>query len=290
MNLMQLQTFLAVCQSMSFTEAARQMCISQPAVSRQMVTLEEEIGTQLFVRDHSAISLTIAGQHFCQRLEPVLRQLKDLMEETKRVGEGENGRLRIGLLEDQSLDETISGALRRLKQDSVYLSIQRLDFQELEIKLMNSEIDVAISIAQSADAFRGCSRSIYGVEAMCLAVHQDYLKENAEIAQAADLERFGNQCPILMPSLESFQRSQYEVLKSLTRNDWYGGQEYDFSSIAPMVASGLAATIVNESHNLSVDQSVVLMPLRDIPGVEKGVFWMERNKNPMIHRLVERLS
>lgn len=290
MNLTQLQTFLVVSRCLSFTEAAKQLCISQPAVSRQMATLEEEIGTRLFVRDHSVISLTTAGQHFRQRLEPVLRQFKDLMEETKRVGEGENGRLRIGLLEDQSLDETISGALRQLKRDNVYLSIQRLDFQELETKLLNSEIDVAVSIAQSADAFRGCSRSIYGVEAMCLAVHQDYLKESAEIAQAADLERFGKQCPILMPSLESFQRSQYEILKSMTHSDWYGGQEYDFSSIAPMVASGLAATIVNESHNLSVGQSVVLMPLGDIPGVEKGVFWLERNQNPMIRRLLESLA
>lgn len=288
MNLIQLQTFLAVCRTMSFTEASRQMCISQPAVSRQMSTLEEEIGTRLFVRDHSTITLTMAGQHFYDKLAPQVTSLQKLIGETKRIGDGEKGSLRIGLLEDQSLDSRISTPLRELREKNVYLSIQRLNFQELEQKLASSDIDLAISIAQSPDVFPGCCRKIYAVEDMCLAVHRDYLDMCQNVRSGEDLMTFSKSCPILMPSLDSFQRSQYEKLQSVTRSHWYGGQEYDFSSIAPMVASGLAASIVNESHNLSVDQSVVLMPLGDIPGVEKGIFWLEKNRNPMIDQLLER--
>ena len=286
MNLVQLQTFLAVCRTMSFTEAARQMCISQPAVSRQISTLEEEIGTRLFARDHSTITLTVAGQHLFDELGPLVSSLKNLMEETRRIGDGEKGCIRIGLLEDQSLDNSISAALRQLREKNVYLSIQRLNFQELEQKLMTREIDVAISIAQSSNVFPGCHRKIYAVEDMCLAVHRDYLDMCQNVRSGEDLMTFSKSCPILMPSLDSFQRNQYEKLQSVTRSHWYGGQEYDFSSIAPMVASGLAATIVNETHNLSVDQSVVLIPLGDIPGVEKGIFWMKKNRNPMIDQLL----
>lgn len=286
MNLSQLQTFSTVCLTMSFTEASRQLNLSQSAVSRQILALEAEIGTPLFHREHSTISLTPAGKHLRDNLKEQLPALLNTLEETKRIGSGETGRLRIGLLEDQCLDETISKALRQLRQEHIYLSIQRLNFQALEAKLVNGEIDAAISIAQSADAFPNCSRKIYHHESMCLAIHKDHLPTR-EILSGQDLERLN--FPLLVPSLDSFQRSQYDTLAALTQNGWLGGQEYDFSSIAPMVAAGLAATIANESHNLSVDGSVVLLPLRDLPGVNKGVFWQKDNDHPIIQRLVKHL-
>lgn len=287
MNLTQLQTFSVVARTLSFTEAARQLCLSQPAVSRQMAALEEEIGTPLFSRSHSTIELTTAGKHLHAQLSPILHQLQNLMLETKRIGSGEIGQLRIGLLEDQCLDEIISAALRQLQQSEVYLSIQRLDFRDLEAKLLGGEIDLAISIEQSPHAFPGCSKNIYAVESMCLAVHGDCLP-SCPIRSPSDLDQLT--APILVPSLDSFQRSQYDALKALVGTGWSASQEYDFSSIAPMVAAGLAATIANESHNLSVDHSVVLLPMHELPGVNKGIFWLAENKNPMILRLVSLLE
>ena len=162
------------------------------------------------------------------------------------------------------------------------MSIQRLDFQELEEKLLAGDIDLAISIEQYPEAFSGCCRKLYAKECMCLAIHKDYLVDG-------DLELDNLTCPILVPSLDSFHKKQYQSLSSMFIERWRGSREYDFSSIAPMVAAGLAATLANESHNLSVDQSVVLLPIQEIPGVSKGVFWIEKNKNPMIGHLVSHL-
>lgn len=282
MTLSQLHTFLVVCEKLSFTEAAKQLSLSQPAVSRQISAMETEIGTALFTRDHSVIALTDAGRHLHQRLDSLYPDIMEALSETKRVGQGEKGRLRIGLLEDQCLDSTISAALRTLKEENIHLSIQRFDFQQLEEKLLNGEIDLAISIEQYPEAFSGCLRKLYARECMCLALHKDYLVDgNVELDSLS--------CPILVPSLDSFRKNQYQALSSMYIQRWQGSQEYDFSSIAPMVAAGLAATLANESHNLSVDQSVVLLPIEEIPGVSKGVFWIEKNTNPMIGRLVAQL-
>ena len=68
MTLEQIERFLAVAEYMSFTQAARERYISQPAVSRQMANLEDELGTPLFERARSTIQLTAAGRHLFQQL------------------------------------------------------------------------------------------------------------------------------------------------------------------------------------------------------------------------------
>ena len=72
---------MIVAQSKSFTVAAKQQYISQPAVSRQMAALETELGAELFDRTRNTIQLTSAGQHLARHLFPILEHLDALLEE-----------------------------------------------------------------------------------------------------------------------------------------------------------------------------------------------------------------
>jgi DNA-binding transcriptional LysR family regulator len=62
LDLRKLRYFLAVAEDLSFTRAARRLHITQPVLSRQIRTLETQLGAQLFVRDSPGTSLTPAGQ------------------------------------------------------------------------------------------------------------------------------------------------------------------------------------------------------------------------------------
>jgi DNA-binding transcriptional LysR family regulator len=273
---------------LSFTEAATKLCISQPAVSRQISALEAEIGTALFQRIHSTIILTPAGNFLRERLPDTLTTLQETLQETKRIGDGKTGRLHVGLLEDQSLDQTISAALRQLQEDRIYLRIQRCDFRSLEAALLRGDLDIAISIQQGSHAFPDCAFHAYAKEAMCFAVRQDALPANLEQITTDFLRSYP--APLLIPSLDSFQPAQLQELTDLSSHSNYFCQEYDFSSISPMVAAGLAATVANETHILSLDRTVRLIPLTDIASVQKGVFWSGKNHNPAISRLLRLLS
>ena len=57
----QLETFVEVCEQMSFTKAASNLYISQQGVSKSIKTLEDELGVSLFLRTNSSISLTNYG-------------------------------------------------------------------------------------------------------------------------------------------------------------------------------------------------------------------------------------
>lgn len=57
-----------------------------------------------------------------------------------------------------------------------------------------------------------------------------------------------------------------------------------------MVAAGLAATIANETNNLSVDRNILMYALAETPRVRKGVFWLEDNRTPAIPLLLRQFS
>lgn len=64
MNTVQLECFLAVAEYLNFSKAADFLKITQPAVSHQITSLEDELGTRLFVRTSKNVNLTEAGLMF----------------------------------------------------------------------------------------------------------------------------------------------------------------------------------------------------------------------------------
>lgn len=88
----QLHTFLEIVRLKSFSKAAQTCFRTQPAISAQIRQMEQELGTQLFERFGSRISLTTAGKTFseyAQQLLDVKRQGFDAVRELDRIPKGE---------------------------------------------------------------------------------------------------------------------------------------------------------------------------------------------------------
>lgn len=287
MTIAQLRTFMIVAQSKSFTVAAKQQYISQPAVSRQMSALEDELGAPLFDRTHNALKLTPAGQHLARHLFPILEHLDALLNQVHEIGSGQSGSLTFGLLVDQSLDARISRALQWFRQShNVNISLLRMDFMELLSALKNGVIDIAISIESTPNMFEGCERFIYARESMCFAARKDMLQRISDHITEDTIFQVAEQVPILVPRLSSFPKEDHPELEKHLHDPTFASVdvEYDLSSIAPMVSAGLAATVVNKSHSLTVDQSIHLIPYDNLPLINKGIFWMPDTTNPMVEQ------
>lgn len=285
MTITQLRTFLTVCESMSFTQAAKQQYISQPAVSRQIASLEDELGSPLFERSHSAIQLTTAGEHLARNLKPILDHLDGLLNQVREIADGQTGNLVIGLLMDQSIDQRVSRALRRFRQShNINITILRYSLMELRSHLKHGTIDLAISIEPAHNVFTDCCRYIYSEESMCFAARRDLLLNGTDRIDEAAIARFSAQHPVLTPRLESFPTEHRSELAAHARANSVAHAEvdYDLGSIAPMVAAGLGGTIVNESHMLTTDQSIALFPFDSLPRINKGIFWMADVANPLV--------
>lgn len=148
MDLTQLYYFISVAKNKNFTTTAAEFFVSQPCISQQIKTLEQELETELFIRSTRSVELTLAGEIFLQDAKAII----DLMEQSKaklKQNKGQSMSLSIAHLASPShifLPAIIKRF--RLKYPLVKMNVQRQD---------------AFQVAQSARAHRFdiyCSMSL----------------------------------------------------------------------------------------------------------------------------------
>ncbi|SMX51242.1 LysR family transcriptional regulator [Actibacterium lipolyticum] len=146
MNLKQMEYFVAVAEELHFGRAAERLGMAQPPLSRQIKQTEEELGALLFNRGRSAISLTQAGERLLERSKSILRQIDDAKLEVKRIGQGAEGRLRIGFVGSSTFGilPNIIKSFRANYAD-VNLSLIPMNNAQLHRSLVSREIDVAFA-------------------------------------------------------------------------------------------------------------------------------------------------
>ena len=96
MDFDQLRYFLSAAQRQNFTRASEDLGISQPALSRSIQKLEEELGQPVFERKSRSISLTEAGSLLQSRALQVVSILEDTKAEI--ADDGQSGRVRVGAI------------------------------------------------------------------------------------------------------------------------------------------------------------------------------------------------
>ena len=79
MTFKQLQYFMSVARSLNFTEAAEEQYVSQPALSRGIASLEQELGVALLERNHHSVSLTPAGTLLAAELPNLRKELERVL-------------------------------------------------------------------------------------------------------------------------------------------------------------------------------------------------------------------
>ncbi len=97
MNLRQLQYAVMLSETESFSQLAEKLNISQPALSKHILTLEKELGVQLFDRTTNPISLTAAGEFFIKEARELLYKEDQMLRSMKQFSTGERGALTIGI-------------------------------------------------------------------------------------------------------------------------------------------------------------------------------------------------
>src|SRR5215472_7550403 len=98
MELRHLRYFQAVATALSFSRAAESLRVAQPALSRQIADLEQELGVVLLNRDRHKVSVTPAGQSFLCESDALLSHAADAAEKARRIARGEAGELKLAFM------------------------------------------------------------------------------------------------------------------------------------------------------------------------------------------------
>jgi LysR family transcriptional regulator, glycine cleavage system transcriptional activator len=80
--------FVAAGRHLSITDAAEELCLTQPAVSRQISALEESLGVKLFLRKHRRIEFTSEGERFFRSADAAIRLIQDAWAQADKRNDG----------------------------------------------------------------------------------------------------------------------------------------------------------------------------------------------------------
>lgn len=95
-NLELYKTFYYVAKNESISRAASELCISQPAISKAIKTLEEQLGTSLFIRNHEGVSLTEAGKVLYRKVKDAMDLISSAENDLNILSNIEEGTINIG--------------------------------------------------------------------------------------------------------------------------------------------------------------------------------------------------
>ena len=148
MTFKQLEYFAAVARTLSFTEAANEVYVSQPALSRGIVSLENELGVSLLNRNHHTVSLTPAGTLLASELPDLRKELDRVITLVRQTENGLMGRLNIGVLEEQQLDEVMQVTFNYFAQSLplVEFTPVRMEGRDLLDELNRNRLDIIFSM------------------------------------------------------------------------------------------------------------------------------------------------
>lgn len=146
MDVRQIRQILAIQQSGSFARAAEELGVSQPAISKSIARLEDELGFRLFDRSGSGARVTPLGALLVERAERVLSEADRLEQFVELASTGQIGKIRIGLgpvLRHQFLPRFAEALVRRWPNLNISIDTDRRE--RLIEDLKASRLDIIIA-------------------------------------------------------------------------------------------------------------------------------------------------
>lgn len=283
MNTTQIKCFLMLAETLNFTKAAAKLYISQPALSRQIATLEQEINSLLFIRDQKSVRLTPAGALLAKELGGIQASLEELITRVQMVNMGYTGTLTIGVLEGQWMGEEFTSLYRRFMEayPDIDFRMCQGSFGTLRRQLDSGEIDIAITL----------EFDVAGLE--------DILYHKLSDDQA--VFAISRERPLAQKETITFEDLVTETLLVISPEDCRMGGQLLFdhlrekklsapsvryapnlSTVMLWVEAGLGVGIINHQSNLARNPNVRLISEIPLKDASPCVAWRRDNLNPAI--------
>lgn len=209
MNFLNIEYFLAAAKELNFTKAAEKLYISPQSLSTHISKLENELGTELFYRDHP-MRLTYAGEILVSRGQEILDKRNETLTELRDITDPEKGRLSIGISHTRGL-VFLPLCLPRFHEKHPYVKLEITEGATavLDKALSDGEIDLMISLVpfqnENIEAVELCREEILLLIPDVIA--KSLFGENVDSA-IAKMEKTGDisplkTCPFLLMHTEN---------------------------------------------------------------------------------------
>ena len=263
-ELRHLRYFVVVAEELNLRRVAGRLEISQPAVTKQVARLEEQMGVSLFARArHRLAGLTSAGTDFLVEARHILDQVEDAIRGVQLVAHGRSGRLRIGLTDDAAtLALTSILAAFHYRSPNVLVELVELAGPEVLAALEANTVDLVLA-SEPRDA-NGFAIEELWRESWSVVLPEDHPLCHKDVVVPADL---AGEALALVRS--SAQKTVLARLRGLgKKSDWprVAFRVSNRRTAIMLARAGSAIAIAPSSSVLVAGLRAVMRPLLQDPG------------------------
>jgi DNA-binding transcriptional LysR family regulator len=273
MELRHLRYFVSVAEELNFTRAARKLRVAQPALSRQIRQLEEEVGVALFERDHRHVSLTPAGQAFLGEARAVLVQSEQAVRAAQHSGQPSPGVLNVGYVWGlfHSLVPRWVERFRRTSPDTAVNLFDLTPAQQVEA-LGQSRLDIAFIGFATDRVSKDLARQRVGSCAFVAALPEKHVLARRRVVELCSLaqEMFFAISDQTYPSAASLVAEACVAAGFRPRILQAAERGY---TLLGLVAGNCGVALVPESLAALPHPGVVLRPLSRPPRSDLFLAW-----------------
>lgn len=281
MNDQQIRCFLAVTDCMNFTAAAKKLYLSQAAISRNISSLERELGLSLFQRDSKSVVLLPAGEIMRDAFININRELKQAEEKAQSAVSGVEGELKLGFLEGQLLDDTIIETIRIFEARYPKIRVQLI---RGNYRTIMDDVHSGLDIIEMPIAAVKCMLNVE-YETVCMFETLIIMPKGHKLAGSENLTlRDFSGDTFVIPSEEEL-RGSAAALQSRCRSAGFDPKiltAQDVKAQQLMVETGKGLAIANHNHLMANSSAVISTTVPEYPPEEFVIAWSRKNSNHLV--------
>lgn len=290
MELRHLRYFVTVAEELSFSRASARLRISQPAVSRQIKDLEEEVGTLLFAREAAGIKLTPAGETFLAYARDILRRSADSLKAMQVFKRGSSESLTVAFI-STALPSFLSQALKDFGAENpkVMVNLLELSPKEQIDALRQGRADIALIGNACPELRNEFELEVIMRLSLAIALPDDHPlagKKRIELTEFCDEEFVGlNEAGF--PGRNDFICQVCQAAGFTPQIRWKADS---LVSMLALVGSGKGVALVPNDLDSLPHDNAVLIPLKNCAARIEWTLGTRTQRTPLINSFVQSIK
>lgn len=291
MTIEKIRYFIEIARSSSITQAAKNLYVSQPNLSKQIAQMEAECGFSLFSRTRHRLELTEAGTYLYEQLQYVPDLVDGAFAKAKEISIRSARQLSIGVMELQEMNEMLLPAIGEFGQrfPGADVNLERASFSKLRTGLDSGIYDIIVTMAFDATDAPDYSSMVLSEPLPMIAVHK-----NSPLAQrkSVSFQELHQESFVLISSQET-PRGEAEFLNECANAGFAPKlvrRPSSLESLLLCVEAGIGIALLDNNIRLDPATPVRLVPVNDISSICFSAIWTQKNENPMLREFLLLLS
>lgn len=283
MNTQQLESFLAVAENLSFARAAEVLNITQPAVSRQIRSLEDELETKLFQRTSRSVALTPSGASFYEDAKSFMGSLQTATARIKRHSKSNVQLLCIGFSNDADC-ELSANLLKKCREQfpELHPSLRIIPHRSILNLFFHGEIDIMFGFKDDVPSRAGIAYRELSRMPVCCILPSDH--KYAQKTEISDME-LRSEGIIICKSFALPSQAvllQGRMLRHFPLESIYFCDNLE--AMLTLVKAGYGFGILPKLNR--TDPRIVSVPFASREYISFGFFYRDNSQEPMIKKFL----